>query len=587
MVRRTSRDVLGVGAAVALRVLEVILFGFSNEAGRFMTNSQLTIPFDESGLVTDSCPEDRSLGEPGTGARNCATLESQRMGLLASPDSGPARGPGLEEWIASNLDLDAELVHTPRNVWNRIVAGLPGLKRAPKKRAANAAVESRNEGWPRFHVGYRRGITLVRLRDAALLKEPLIQELANDLLDLIEAGNHRVVLNFGRVERLASLVVVAVQEAADRSRTGDGGALKVCGLAENLSAIFAIAAKARVEFHPDETSAIDSPWPEASGPRPLPVDVLTALLTAADPPPLCGGAPVEVRMTFESQGSTPDEIPINRTDRTAPAELWLSISAGAARGRRIAVTGEQFVIGRDRSCNLRLGSPMVSKLHAALLRREGRVFLRDLGSTNGTILNGRPIRNGEVEVQTGDRIQIGPIVATVLTGPEVREAEPVEDQVIGWLRPEGDEHGTEQIGWDDTLTIPTRDAEDPTSDGDYEIKCEVIQNVLIVTPKTSALDDDDTVEKLRVHLRALYDSPTPREVVVNLEYAGQLSAAAIGVLLAHHLRLDHAGGAMRICQAKARVMAVLHQVRLTMLVECYPTLDEAVLAAWPASAKMK
>ncbi len=28
-------------------------------------------------------------------------------------------------------------------------------------------------------------------------------------------------------------------------------------------------------------------------------------------------------------------------------------------------------------------------------------------------------------------------------------------------------------------------------------------------------------------------------------------------------------------------MAVLHQVRLTMLVECHPTLDEAVLAAWP------
>lgn len=87
-----------------------------------------------------------------------------------------------------------------------------------------------------------------------------------------------------------------------------------------------------------------------------------------------------------------------------------------------------------------------------------------------------------------------------------------------------------------------------------------------------------------MHLRALYDAPTPREVVVNLEYVGHLSAQAIGVLLAHHLRLDHAGGAMRICQARARVMAVLHQVRLTVLVECHPTLDEAVLGAWPGSA---
>jgi hypothetical protein len=52
------------------------------------------------------------------------------------------------------------------------------------------------------------------------------------------------------------------------------------------------------------------------------------------------------------------------------------------------------------------------------------------------------------------------------------------------------------------------------------------------------------------------------------------------VLLAHHLRLDRDGGALRICQAHARLMAVLHHVRLTILVECHPTLDEAVLAAW-------
>jgi hypothetical protein len=37
---------------------------------------------------------------------------------------------------------------------------------------------------------------------------------------------------------------------------------------------------------------------------------------------------------------------------------------------------------------------------------------------------------------------------------------------------------------------------------------------------------------------------------------------------------------LRICQAHARIVALLDQVRLTMLVDCYPTLDEAVLATW-------
>jgi anti-anti-sigma regulatory factor len=71
--------------------------------------------------------------------------------------------------------------------------------------------------------------------------------------------------------------------------------------------------------------------------------------------------------------------------------------------------------------------------------------------------------------------------------------------------------------------------------------------------------------------------------VVNLECVRHLNAKAIGMLLAHHLRLDRSGGAIRICQAHARLMAVLHGVRLTEIVECQPTLDEAVLAAWPGT----
>ena len=108
----------------------------------------------------------------------------------------------------------------------------------------------------------------------------------------------------------------------------------------------------------------------------------------------------------------------------------------------------------------------------------------------------------------------------------------------------------------------------------------------MITPQVSDLDDAESIELLRSHFQALFDQPLPRRVVVNLEYIGHLSAQAIGVLLAHHLRLDRAGGGMRICQARARIMAVLHHVRLTMLVDCHPTLDEAVLGSWSLPPKL-
>ena len=64
---------------------------------------------------------------------------------------------------------------------------------------------------------------MVRLVDSALVKEAQIRELNCDLMDLIEAGNHRVLLNFQAVERLASWVVLAVEEAQRRCRSAAGG----------------------------------------------------------------------------------------------------------------------------------------------------------------------------------------------------------------------------------------------------------------------------------------------------------------------------------------------------------------------------
>ena len=65
----------------------------------------------------------------------------------------------------------------------------------------------------------------------------------------------------------------------------------------------------------------------------------------------------------------------------------------------------------------------------------------------------------------------------------------------------------------------------------------------MITPQVGELESESTIEMLRAHFQALFEQPLPRQVVVNLEYVAHLSAQAIGVLLAHHLRLDRAGGA--------------------------------------------
>ncbi len=84
------------------------------------------------------------------------------------------------------------------------------------------------------------------------------------------------------------------------------------------------------------------------------------------------------------------------------------IAAGPNQGRAIPIGGEKFVIGRDPECNLRPASSAVSKQHCAILIREGKVYVQDLSSTNGTVINGSVV-TGEVEVANGDSLKLGPL----------------------------------------------------------------------------------------------------------------------------------------------------------------------------------
>jgi pSer/pThr/pTyr-binding forkhead associated (FHA) protein len=61
------------------------------------------------------------------------------------------------------------------------------------------------------------------------------------------------------------------------------------------------------------------------------------------------------------------------------------------------------VVGRHRDCDARLDSPRVSRWHCCLTEVDGEVWVRDLGSTNGTWIDGRRVGC--------ERLQIGEVLA--------------------------------------------------------------------------------------------------------------------------------------------------------------------------------
>ncbi|HEV3072908.1 MAG TPA: SpoIIE family protein phosphatase [Thermoanaerobaculia bacterium] len=75
--------------------------------------------------------------------------------------------------------------------------------------------------------------------------------------------------------------------------------------------------------------------------------------------------------------------------------------------------GESLVIGRAAGCDLALADPFLSRQHSRFFRRGERLFVEDLGSRNGTQVNGRPV-HGPTELAPGDAIQISGSVLTLV-----------------------------------------------------------------------------------------------------------------------------------------------------------------------------
>ncbi|MEW5741125.1 MAG: sigma 54-interacting transcriptional regulator [Myxococcota bacterium] len=94
----------------------------------------------------------------------------------------------------------------------------------------------------------------------------------------------------------------------------------------------------------------------------------------------------------------------------------LLLLTGPQAGRRHEVTGE-VIIGRSPSCTIALEDAKVSRRHVRLVVEDGEAKVMDLGSRNGTLVNGEKLE-GEVVLLPGDRLQVGD--STVLYEPSAR-----------------------------------------------------------------------------------------------------------------------------------------------------------------------
>ena len=87
--------------------------------------------------------------------------------------------------------------------------------------------------------------------------------------------------------------------------------------------------------------------------------------------------------------------------------IKLLVVGGETSKKEVTLRRPRTVVGRKKGCKIRIQSEAVSRIHCSLVTQGGRLTAKDLGSSNGTFVNGHPIK--EQVLQAGDTLQIGPI----------------------------------------------------------------------------------------------------------------------------------------------------------------------------------
>jgi pSer/pThr/pTyr-binding forkhead associated (FHA) protein len=108
---------------------------------------------------------------------------------------------------------------------------------------------------------------------------------------------------------------------------------------------------------------------------------------------------------------------------------WLTIVQGPDRGREYDLEDNEIVVGRHPDSGININDTEVSRKHFVLNKKADEYWIEDLDSTNGTVVNGRPIKS-EYRLRDNSKINLGANISLVFNKdvplPDVKKTLPIK-----------------------------------------------------------------------------------------------------------------------------------------------------------------
>jgi anti-anti-sigma regulatory factor len=274
-------------------------------------------------------------------------------------------------------------------------------------------------------------------------------------------------------------------------------------------------------------------------------------------------------------------------------KFYLIVAKGKKQGMPIPIEADLFLIGSAKECQLRAVHDQIGEQHCALAMRDRKVFIRDLGSGEPTLLNDDVIPSSEEwPLHAGDLIEVGPLRFMIQYHEKALSKRDLEEWALKCL----DLDSTRKITAMDRLDAATTavgDTEDASSIAAAIIDRMSVQRgivkgrlrisreagITIVRINDVYLVDEAELALIKKELHDNLNRPNLK-IVLDLKNVRRMSSAAADMLGELKTWLRAFGSRLALCRLRPDMKEMLEAFPATQGTPIFPDKPSALVGRW-------
>ena len=275
-------------------------------------------------------------------------------------------------------------------------------------------------------------------------------------------------------------------------------------------------------------------------------------------------------------------------------KFCLIVAKGKHQGMPIPVTIDLFMIGSSKMCQLRTKVEGVAEQHCALVMRDKKVFIRDLGSEYSSLVNSEVVPTGqEWPLHAGDMIEVGPLEFMIQFTEKALSQRDMEEWALRCLDQSHDRKRSAVEELDEVFSQRDRTYDNAASAATSILDQLSAQRGLVkghlrvgregdvthVRINDAYLVEDSELAFIKKELYDNLDAPNLR-VLLDLKQVRRMSSKAAEIISELSRHLHRSGGHMAMCRLRSELRETIQGMLSLREIPSFLDKETAMKAKW-------